>query len=52
MISAIPKENVRGRIIARTPQTKVTMPQMITHADALFMTGTIGSMFISSPFHR
>jgi hypothetical protein len=50
-MSAIPKENVRGRIMARTPQTKVTMPQMITHADAFFMTGTIDSMFINSPFY-
>jgi hypothetical protein len=48
MISAIPKENVRGRIMARIPQTKVTVLQIINHGDAFFMAGAIDSMFIGS----
>jgi hypothetical protein len=45
MISAIPKETVRGRTMAKIPQIKVTMLQMSTHEDAFFITGTIDSMF-------
>src|SRR6266496_2151792 len=51
MISAIPKENVRGRIMARIPQAKVTMLQIITHLDTFFITGSIDSMFMNSDPH-
>jgi hypothetical protein len=48
MISAIPKEKVRGRIIARIPQIKVTILQTITHTDAFLITGAIDSIFMNS----
>jgi hypothetical protein len=46
MISAIPKEIVSGRMMARIPQTKVTMFQTINHRNAFLMAGAIDSMFI------
>ena len=46
MASAIPKEIVRGRIMARIPQIKVTVLQTINHGDVFFMAGAIDSMFI------
>jgi hypothetical protein len=46
MISAIPKEIVSGRMMARIPQTKVTMLQTINHGDTFFMAGPIDSMFV------
>jgi hypothetical protein len=44
--SAIPKEIVSGRMMARIPQTKVTVLQTINHGDAFFTEGAIDSMFI------
>jgi hypothetical protein len=46
MISAIPKEIVSGGMMARIPQTKVTVLQTINHGDAFFMAGVIDPMFI------
>ena len=46
MISAIPKEIVSGGMMARIPQTKVTVLQIINHGDAFFMAGAIDSMSI------
>jgi hypothetical protein len=46
MTSAIPKEIVSGRMMARIPQTKVTMLQTINHGNAFSMAGAIDSIFI------
>jgi hypothetical protein len=37
MMNEIPTENVVGRIIAKIPQTKTTIPQAINHGDAFFI---------------
>ncbi len=47
MTSAIPKEIVSGIMMARIPQTKVTVLQTINHGDAFFTAGAIDSMFIT-----
>jgi hypothetical protein len=48
---AIPTGNVAGKAIARIPQTKIRMPQIINHVDVfLFMAGLIDSIFIPSFF--